>query len=77
MCKTHIDKNGGCIHMTCRCGHSFCWICLKVWSGHTNYGECSSIKKEDHEKKLKEQQDKIKNDEGSYNLRFEEAKSQV
>lgn len=62
MCKTPIDKNGGCIHMHCRCGHDFCWICLKVWSGHKNYGECNSIKREDHEKKLREQQEKIKKD---------------
>jgi len=29
MCNTRIEKNGGCDHMTCRCGHNFCWICGK------------------------------------------------
>ena len=23
-CKHHIEKNGGCNHMTCRCGHEIC-----------------------------------------------------
>ncbi|KAI6193458.1 RBR-type E3 ubiquitin transferase [Aphelenchoides besseyi] len=28
-CKTNIEKNGGCEHMTCkRCKHEFCWLCL-------------------------------------------------
>lgn len=53
MCKEPISKNEGCIHMTCRCGHSFCWICLKIWKGHNNYETCSSISKKDHEEKLK------------------------
>jgi len=70
MCKTPIDKNGGCIHMTCRCGHSFCWICLKVWKGHQNYGACSSVSKEDHEKKLIAEQEKKRDNEGQYNVRF-------
>jgi hypothetical protein len=27
-CKNHVQKNGGCPHMSCpRCGHSWCWIC--------------------------------------------------
>lgn len=27
-CKEAIEKNAGCAHMTCRCGHQFCWNCL-------------------------------------------------
>ena len=27
-CNIKIEKNGGCNHMTCKCGHHFCWTCL-------------------------------------------------
>lgn len=30
-CKANIEKNEGCNHMTCKCGHGFCWICLARW----------------------------------------------
>eukprot|EP00035_Acanthoeca_spectabilis_P009225 m.164391 g.164391 ORF g.164391 m.164391 type:complete len:509 (-) comp14654_c0_seq1:29-1555(-) len=26
-CGFRIEKNGGCNHMTCRCGHEICWLC--------------------------------------------------
>eukprot|EP00933_Yihiella_yeosuensis_P074313 TRINITY_DN83204_c0_g1_i1.p1 TRINITY_DN83204_c0_g1~~TRINITY_DN83204_c0_g1_i1.p1 ORF type:complete len:651 (+),score=99.10 TRINITY_DN83204_c0_g1_i1:109-2061(+) len=26
-CKKMVEKNGGCNHVTCRCGQSFCWHC--------------------------------------------------
>jgi hypothetical protein len=26
-CNFRIQKNGGCNHMTCRCGHEICWKC--------------------------------------------------
>jgi hypothetical protein len=29
-----IQKNGGCDHMTCKCGYEMCWRCGKV-SGMT------------------------------------------
>ncbi|CAG8574124.1 572_t:CDS:2, partial [Gigaspora rosea] len=25
-CVSRIEKNEGCDHMTCRCGHQFCWV---------------------------------------------------
>lgn len=30
-CHVHIEKNGGCDHMTCRCRHEFSWTSLSPW----------------------------------------------
>lgn len=27
-CQVPIEKNGGCNHMRCKCGHEFCWLCM-------------------------------------------------
>jgi len=38
-CKNPVEKNGGCNHVTCRCGQSFCWLCgqatgrTHTWNG--------------------------------------------
>lgn len=34
-CKTIIEKNQGCMHMTCRqCKHDFCWLCMGDYRKH-------------------------------------------
>ena len=33
-CKNFIEKNLGCLHMTCKCRHEFCWLCLGDWANH-------------------------------------------
>lgn len=34
-CLRRIEKNQGCMHMTCTiCRHEFCWLCLRPWSEH-------------------------------------------
>ncbi|XP_023548739.1 probable E3 ubiquitin-protein ligase ARI8 [Cucurbita pepo subsp. pepo] len=35
-CKRPIEKNQGCMHMTCTppCTFEFCWLCLGAWSDH-------------------------------------------
>merc|ERR1712048_20102 len=30
-CHEYIEKNGGCDHMTCRCGHEFWWSTLRPY----------------------------------------------
>lgn len=41
-CKSEINKNGGCNHMTCRsCNNEFCWICMSNWNTH---GACQGAK---------------------------------
>ncbi|GAU21925.1 hypothetical protein TSUD_110650 [Trifolium subterraneum] len=35
-CKRPIEKNQGCMHMTCTppCKFEFCWLCLGAWTEH-------------------------------------------
>ncbi|KAI3853892.1 hypothetical protein MKW98_005515 [Papaver atlanticum] len=35
-CKRPIEKNRGCMHITCTppCKFEFCWLCLGAWSDH-------------------------------------------
>ncbi|RZB74424.1 putative E3 ubiquitin-protein ligase ARI8 [Glycine soja] len=35
-CKRPIEKNHGCMHMTCTppCKFEFCWLCVGAWSDH-------------------------------------------
>ena len=34
-CKRPIEKNQGCMHMTCsQCRHEFCWLCQGSWAEH-------------------------------------------
>jgi IBR domain, a half RING-finger domain len=37
-CANLIELSTGCNHMTCRCGHGFCYVCLSPWAG----GRCST-----------------------------------
>jgi hypothetical protein len=34
-CCAPIERAMGCLHMTCRCGHAFCWNCMGP--AHTHY----------------------------------------
>ena len=34
-CKRPIEKNQGCMHMTCsQCKFEFCWLCQGSWAEH-------------------------------------------
>ncbi|KQJ91448.1 hypothetical protein BRADI_4g37780v3, partial [Brachypodium distachyon] len=39
-CRRPIEKNMGCMHMTCSnpCRHEFCWLCLGPWKGQHDGG---------------------------------------
>nr|GMC54405.1 probable E3 ubiquitin-protein ligase RNF217 [Ipomoea batatas]GMC55132.1 probable E3 ubiquitin-protein ligase RNF217 [Ipomoea batatas] len=37
-CKMLVEKSEGCLHMTCRCKHQFCYRCGKEWS--STHGAC-------------------------------------
>ena len=51
-CGSFVEKNGGCIVMTCICSHeNFCWICTRPLKEHGMYSLCPT-KKEVFEKEF-------------------------
>lgn len=42
-CKRPIEKNKGCMHMTCNsaCKFQFCWLCLGDWTTHAVHSRCN------------------------------------
>ena len=74
-CGKNIEKNGGCLHMTCNkkiggCGHHFCWLCLGSWDDHSEktggYYGCNRFDKGN--KKQLEKLDKIRRDFDHYSF---------
>lgn len=56
-CRSPIEKNGGCMHMTCNipsCRHEFCWLCRGPWSEHGSetggYYQCNKYSESDAKK---------------------------
>jgi len=47
-CKIKIERNGGCLHMTCiACGHEWFWCCLRpyrnVEEAQAHFKECLNM----------------------------------
>ncbi|KAK1436939.1 hypothetical protein QVD17_02723 [Tagetes erecta] len=40
-CNFFVEKVVGCDHITCRCGHRFCYMCGKPFTGTSHYHTCS------------------------------------
>jgi len=74
-CKSAIEKNGGCNHMTCKvCSHEYCWVCKRDWKGHSDYYSCNKFKKEENKKKSKKkesQKEKEARDKENHRLALE------
>lgn len=50
-CKRRLYRYDGCNHMTCTCGHEFCWLCLADWRSHGSgtggYYKCNIFEEEE------------------------------
>lgn len=58
-CQRPIEKNQGCMHMTCsQCRHEFCWLCQGPWSEHGErtggFYNCNSYRKAKEEGQIDE-----------------------
>ena len=46
-CNNLIEKNGGCMHVSCNCGAHICWRCMKTFSSsddcYDHLGRCGGI----------------------------------
>ncbi|KYQ89801.1 ariadne-like ubiquitin ligase [Tieghemostelium lacteum] len=52
-CQVSIEKNGGCMHITCaKCTHEWCWMCQRSWKGHNDFYVCNRFQKEKESKRF-------------------------
>ena len=67
-CHVPIEKNGGCMHMTCNkeiggCGYEWCWLCRGPWSEHSSktggYYACNKYSSS-QAKKMDDEADKLR-----------------
>lgn len=42
-CKIPIEKTGGCNKMACKCGKSFCWMCLKIVVSYDHFRQSNCV----------------------------------
>ncbi|KAI3897332.1 hypothetical protein MKW92_047001 [Papaver armeniacum] len=40
-CKYYVEKKDGCLHITCRCKHEFCYSCGVNW--HQSHSRCQRV----------------------------------
>lgn len=61
-CRSRIEKNQGCNHMTCQqCRYDFCWICGGEWKDHgTNTGGYYNCNKYENKDDSNDQSDAAK-----------------
>ncbi|PSC75961.1 putative E3 ubiquitin-ligase ARI8 [Micractinium conductrix] len=62
-CTRPIEKNQGCMHMTCsQCKHEFCWLCTGPWAEHGErtggFYNCNRFKKAVEKGEVDEQEQK-------------------
>jgi len=55
----YISDKNACNHMTCTCGHEWCWMCLKSWDTHgSNYYSCSTYSVDKEAQKRNQERDR-------------------
>ncbi|GMH44741.1 hypothetical protein BSKO_12693 [Bryopsis sp. KO-2023] len=65
-CRVAIEKNQGCMHMTCsRCSYEFCWLCLADWNNHGDetggYYQCNGYEARRREEGLTDDEQRREN----------------
>ncbi|KAH7848328.1 hypothetical protein Vadar_001365 [Vaccinium darrowii] len=41
-CNIYVEKTQGCLHITCRCGYEFCYMCGSKWD--ISHKDCSHVR---------------------------------
>jgi ariadne-1 len=76
-CMRPIEKNHGCMHMTCGrpCNFEFCWLCLRNWKQHSEetggFYDCNTFKNSEAAKEDESLRERAKKCLDRYNHYYE------